>query len=153
MDISQFDSIKTNAKKLELEDPNGQPLLYDTGETEDSETELEECTTDGGIDVSRPVQVPVRAAVTITLVSSDSPEYTTVYKAQVTETIGRVGKRGKSKHNVTGETVAADKLALLVACTKAWTGWQDNGKDFPFSKKNALSLYERLPFVREQVDE
>lgn len=146
MDISQFDSIKTNTRKLELEDHEGNPLMYDTGETEAS-GEFEE-------DGTTPIMQSVNARVTITLVSSDSHEYTSVYKSQVTSTIGKIGRRGKARKNaVTGDTVAEDKLELLTACTKSWVGWQDGGKDFPCNPKNALALYTRLPFVREQVEE
>ncbi len=144
MDISQFDSLKTNTRTLELEGPDDKPLMYDTGETEDSGKKD---------DAGDPIMVPVLGRVTMELVSSDSSEYTSVYKQQVTNTVQRVGKRGKNKHNVTGDSVAQDKLELLVACTKGWTGWQDGGVDFPYSKRNARALLERLPFVREQVDE
>ena len=136
MDISQFDSIKTQVSELQVEGPDDELLTYDTGEKDDEGK-------------------PLHKIVTISLVSSDSSEYTREYKAQVTETISKVAKRaGKGgKFKVTGDSVDADKLELAIACTKGWVGFESNGKDLEFNPKNCRMLYTRLPFVREQVEQ
>ena len=136
MDISQFDSIKTKVSDLQVEGPDGELLTYDTGEKNEE-------------------QKPVHAIVTISVVSSDSSEYTREYKDQVTDTISKVAKRaGKGgKFKVTGQSVDDDKLELSIACTKGWTGFELNGKPLEFNPKNCRMLYARLPFVREQVEQ
>ena len=84
MDISQFDSIKTQVSELEVEGPDGDLLTYDTGEKNDEGN-------------------PVHKIVTISLVSSDSSEYTRAYKDQVTDTIGKVAKRASKGGNDRGK--------------------------------------------------
>ena len=136
MDISQFDSIKTQVSELEVEGPDGDLLTYDTGEKDDENK-------------------PLHKIVTISLVSSDSSEYTRAYKDQVTDTISKVAKRaGKGgKFKVTGDSVDNDKLELAIACTKGWVGFELNGKVLEFDPKSCRMLYTRVPFIREQVEQ
>ncbi len=137
MDISQFDSIKTKVSDLHVEGPDGDMLTYDTGEMTEGDDPK-----------------PLHKVVTISVVSSDSSEYTREYKAQVTETIAKVAKRaGKGgRFKVTGDSVDSDKLDLAIACTKGWKGFELNGKTLEFNPKNCRMLYTRLPFIREQVE-
>lgn len=138
MDLSNFDSIGTTTARVYLEGPDGRPLQYDTGETEkDPET---------GDDK------PVLAQTYIDVVSKDSPEYQRVFKAQVTKSVQRTTKAG-GKVKVTGDTADADRLELLVACTKGWNGFELNGREFPYTQRNANTLYTRFKFIREQVEE
>lgn len=133
MDLSNFQSITTNQRTLEVRDPDGELLKYNTGQNDD----------DGKA---------VMQSCTITLVSEDSPEYQTIFKRQLTENVQRAIKRsGKAK--MTGTQIQNDKMDILVGVTKAWVGFEWNGKDFPFSLKNAREIYTRLPFIKEQVDE
>lgn len=136
MDISQFDSIKTKVSDLQVEGPADELLTYDTGEKNEEGK-------------------PIHSIVTISVVSSDSSEYTREYKDQITETIAKVAKRaGKGgKFKVTGDSVDSDKLDLAIACTKGWKGFELNGKPLEFNPKNCRMLYARLPFVREQVEQ
>lgn len=148
MDISQYDSIQTTTSDMQVEGPRGEPLWYETGELEeehDSSTGLQVLDQEG-----KPALCSVRARVTISLVSRDSPEYVRCYRSQVTNRVEQTGKAGKV--TVTGDSVAEDKLELLIACTKGWTGWEDKGKELKFTPRNVRMLYTRLGFVREQVD-
>ena len=97
--------------------------------------------------------VPEMAQATISLLCSDSSEYQTVYKQQITDNANKLVKRKGKKSGITGDSVDEDKLDLLVACTKAWIGFENNGKPLPFSKQNTRMLYTKLPFIRDQVDD
>lgn len=155
MDISQYESIRTNVPKLELDDPSGKPLMYATGEVEETGEfeEHESDTNENGSPAMVATVRPVMARVTISLVSSDSVEYTSLAKRQLSSAIGRNVKRKGRVNNSAGEQQSDDRLDLAVVCTKAWVGWEDGGKEYPYSKKNALDLYTRLPFVRDQVED
>jgi hypothetical protein len=125
MDLSKFDSLSSSESLLAVEDPEGNPLTWESPSGE--------------------------APVTIALVCCDSPEYVRVHKQQVTDIAERATSR-KSKI-VTGDTAEKDKLDLLVACTKGWQGFTLNGAPFPYNAANARTLYTRYRFIRDQVDE
>ena len=50
------------------------------------------------------------------------------------------------------EEVEQDGLELLAKCTRSWSGVVIDGKDVEFSHSNALMVYERFPWIKEQVD-
>lgn len=50
------------------------------------------------------------------------------------------------------EEIEADRLDLLVACTKGWEGILKNGEPIPFSPENVRKLYTDYPWVSEQVE-
>lgn len=138
MDISNYTSLPTTTAKMEVEDHVGEPVLYKTGNTVTNEDDED---------------VPEMAQATISLVCSDSSEYQAVYKQQITDNAAKLVKRKGKKSGITGDSVDEDKLDLLVACTKAWIGFENNGKPLAYSKQNARMLYTRLFFIRDQVDD
>lgn len=140
-DLSAFTTIESHVCSVTILDPSGlKPLTYKTGEIE---TVLE----GNAIQSEREVQADVQ----IDVVSKDSSEYQKVFKKQVTGTIERVQASG-GKARVTGDSVQDDKIELLVAVTKGWRGFEMHGKEFLFNPKNARYLYEKFPFIREQID-
>ena len=44
-------------------------------------------------------------------------------------------------------------LKRLAACTLSWTGVVDGGKVLECNRENALLVYNRLPFIADQVGE
>ena len=40
---------------------------------------------------------------------------------------------------------------MLVACTKAWKGFKEDGKDIPFEEDNVRDIYTRYPYIRNFV--
>lgn len=50
------------------------------------------------------------------------------------------------------EALENEALDLLSALTLGWTGITANREPYPFSEENARKLYERLPWLREEVD-
>jgi hypothetical protein len=124
MDLSSFKSIATSVAFLQVEGPDGVPLTYTAP--------------DGST-------LPCR----IGLLSQDSAEYVRVSKDQVTAMGAKLGKRGQA--TITGDSAEKDKIDLLVAVTKSWEGFDDDGKPYEFNKKNCRALYERYGFIRDQV--
>lgn len=45
-----------------------------------------------------------------------------------------------------------DDIRLLAACIVGWTGITMDGKEFPFSKENAVLLLGKVPAIKEQID-
>lgn len=55
---------------------------------------------------------------------------------------------------VTPEEMAAEEaenLDIAVAATRGWSGWKNNGEDFPCDAGNARRLYEMSTDVQNQV--
>ena len=52
----------------------------------------------------------------------------------------------------TAAEIEADAIALHAACTKAWRGAVLDGAALECTRDNARTLYQRFPWIREQVD-
>ncbi len=90
-------------------------------------------------------------AVTLTLIGQDAKEYQReVHKA----TNKRLNKRvTKGRIKLSAEEIEGDSLELLIKCTKSWAHITVDGESLEFAQKNVRMLYERFPWIREQVDE
>ncbi len=66
--------------------------------------------------------------------------------------INRRLKGRKTKALDAGEVQEA-AVKKLAACTLSWTGVVDGGKVLECNRENALLVYNRLPFIAEQVAE
>ncbi len=85
--------------------------------------------------------------IKITLNGADSD----TYRKASTELMRRAVRRHE-KGGVLGKDDAVDDVVtILVACTVGWTGLAEDGKDIPFSRKDAKRLYVKYPWLREQV--
>lgn len=131
MDFAQYDQIKERSQegaKLHLRGPDGDPL-YDERKSKGPG--------DRG------------PAVTITLRGQDGEAFR--------EASHRVAKQRLARQLTTGQLVPdpkdleVDALDLLVAATLGWEGVFLEGDYLKFDQANARSLYERFPFVQEQV--
>lgn len=90
--------------------------------------------------------------VTITLFGTDSKEYMKVTHSIQNRRLGkRLGKGGRAK--LTAEEFEVEALELLVASTKAWKHIVVDGQELDCSEKNVRMVYQRFPWIREQVDE
>jgi phage/plasmid-associated DNA primase len=45
-----------------------------------------------------------------------------------------------------------ESVELLAKCTKGWSGITESGKEVPFSYENAVKLYTKYLWLREQID-
>jgi len=48
--------------------------------------------------------------------------------------------------------IEENSIRILAKATIGWTGFTNSGVDFPFNEENAIMLYTRFPFIREQVE-
>lgn len=87
------------------------------------------------------------AAMTITLLGSDSQVFR---KAQNRNLNKRLTKRNVK---MTAEELEAETIDLLAEVTTGWAGFKDpTGNDIACSRQNAVALYSKYPFIREQAD-
>ena len=127
MDLSSLDTVSASAEGacLELRNPVNDAVLRDEKSGE---------------------------PVTITLVGTDSKDYMKITHEIQNRRLGkRLGKGGRMK--TTAEEIEADALELLVASTKSWKHIVVDGAELSFSQANARMLFQRFPWIKEQVDE
>lgn len=86
-----------------------------------------------------------KTPVTITLLAADSAPMLAARNASLNTAAKRGGK-------LTAEAVMADSIRLLAKATTGWDGIGIDEDETPFSYENAVLLYTRFPFIREQVD-
>jgi len=91
--------------------------------------------------------------ITISVLGKDSDDFQKVSRAQNKRRMSKMQKGGF--RNVTTppiEEVESDGIDLLAKCTTGWTGVIIEGKEIKFSVDNAVMVYERFPWIKEQVD-
>jgi hypothetical protein len=91
--------------------------------------------------------------ITITVLGKDSDEFQSVTRAQSKKRMARLNKGGfRAATIITPEEIEQDAISLLAACTKKWSGVVVEGNAIECTTANATMLYERFPWIREQVD-
>ncbi len=91
--------------------------------------------------------------IVITVLGKDSDEFQKVSRAHSKKRMAKLSKGGfRSNASIPLEEIEQDGIALLAACTKAWTGIIIDGKTIDCNLENAQMVYERFPWIREQVD-
>jgi hypothetical protein len=93
----------------------------------------------------------------ITVLGKDSDEFQRVSRAQQKKRMEKMSKGGFRNTNVPVESSEADGIQLLAAVTKSWRQGEKqtitlDGRELDCSKDNAAMIYERFPWIREQVD-
>jgi hypothetical protein len=58
----------------------------------------------------------------------------------------------KGARKITPDERRRIQVEIIAACTLAWRGLEQDGKEWPCTFDNAVTLYEASPAVREQVD-
>jgi len=91
--------------------------------------------------------------IVISVLGKDSDEFQKISRAQSKRRLTKVSKGGfRTNTPVSVEEIEQDGIELLAACTTGWKGIVIEGKEIPFSKENAVDLYARFPWIKEQVD-
>jgi hypothetical protein len=97
--------------------------------------------------------------IVINVLGKDSDEFLKTSRAQQKRRLGKIGKGGfrAAQSQVSPEEMEADGITLLAACTKSWRQGEKatltlEGKELPCTKENAIMVYERFPWIKEQVD-
>lgn len=93
----------------------------------------------------------------ITVLGKDSDEFQKVSRAQQKKRMEKISKGGFRNANVPIEAMESDGLQLLAAVTKSWRQGDKqtvtlDGQELACTKENAVALYERFPWIKEQVD-
>lgn len=91
--------------------------------------------------------------ITIHVLGKDSDEFIKVSRAQSKKRLAKMSKGGfRNTSPVPVEEIDQDSLVLLAACTKSWKGVIVEGKAIECTPDNVVMIYERFPWIREQVD-
>ena len=88
--------------------------------------------------------------IKITLAGADSD----IYRKTVNKNINKRVQRMKPGQSLpfTAEEQEESGLNLLAICTLAWEGVVVEGEALPCTKENAKMIYQRFPWIKEQVD-
>ena len=84
--------------------------------------------------------------ITITLIGTDSKTFRDISKSRATASLK------KKTREIDLDQNESDAVELLAKCTKGWTGITENGKEVVFSFDNAVQLYTKYLWLREQID-
>jgi hypothetical protein len=85
--------------------------------------------------------------ITIRLLGMDSKAFRKATRANQDRRL-----RGTRYRAPTAEELDAEGLELLVKCTISWTGIVLDGSSLDCTPVNVRTLFTRLPWVREQID-
>jgi len=89
--------------------------------------------------------------IIINVLGKDSDEFQKVSRTQSKKRMAKLSKGG-FRSSMPVEEIEQDGLQLLAACTKSWSGVIIDGKEIECNADNAVMLYERFPWIKEQVD-
>ena len=84
--------------------------------------------------------------IKITLIGTDSKTFRDISKSRATASLKKKSREIDLDQN------ESDAVELLAKCTKGWSGITENGKDIPFTHDNAVQLYTKYLWLREQID-
>ena len=84
--------------------------------------------------------------ITITLIGTDSKTFRDISKSRATASLK------KKTREIDLDQNESDAVELLAKCTKGWSGITENGKEVAFSFDNAVQLYTKYLWLREQID-
>ena len=63
------------------------------------------------------------------------------------------GQKGFRNRGFDPEKAEAENIEILAACTLSWKGVLVDGAPLPCSRDNAIKMYTRFPWLREQVEQ
>ena len=84
--------------------------------------------------------------ITITLIGTDSKTFRDISKSRATASLK------KKTREIDLDQNESDAVELLAKCTKGWSGITENGKEVAFSYDNAVRIYTKYLWLREQID-
>ena len=84
--------------------------------------------------------------ITITLIGTDSKTFRDISKIRATMALK------KKTREIDLDQNEQDSIELLARCTKGWSGITENGKEVAFNHENAVDIYTKYLWLREQID-
>ena len=89
----------------------------------------------------------------INVLGKDSDAFQKVSRAQNKKRMAKMQKGGfRNTAPIPIEEIEQDGIDLLAACTTGWAGVIIEGEEIQFSIDNAVMVYERFPWIKEQID-
>lgn len=85
--------------------------------------------------------------ITIRVAGPDSQRQKEAVQRQVDARL-----RSRSNQPMTGEDIQANNLRLLASSVISWNSVMVDGEQMECTAENAARLFQRFPFIREQVD-
>jgi hypothetical protein len=89
--------------------------------------------------------------VTVTVLGVDSKEYRRQTHRAANRRLKQGSRSGRIK--ITAEELEAEAIDLLVSVTMGWTHVEVDGTELECTPQNVRLVYDRFPWLREQVDE
>lgn len=90
--------------------------------------------------------------IVIRVLGKDSDEFNKITRAQNKKRMAKMSKGGFRAGSIPPEEFERDGIELLAACTLSWSGVVIDGEEVKCSKESAAELYERFPWIKEQID-
>ena len=84
--------------------------------------------------------------ITITMIGTDSKTFRDISKSRATASLK------KKTREIDLDQNESEAVELLAKCTKGWSGITENGKEVAFSYDNAVDIYTKYIWLREQID-
>lgn len=91
--------------------------------------------------------------VTLTLAGIDSDRYRAHQRKLQNRRLKSLSRGRGAKLDLDADDLDEESLDTLVACTLDWSGigWESD-KDLPCTPENVKMVYQKLPWLRDQVD-
>lgn len=93
------------------------------------------------------------SSITMKIYGFDNEEVQKTYRRLNNKRLAAVAKSGGRGIRITSEEVEAEAIEKIAASIAGWSGFEEDGKEFPYNKSNAASLLKRLPWLRDQVED
>ena len=95
--------------------------------------------------------------VNIRVLGKDSDEFQRISRAQQKRRMDKLTKGGFRGANIPLESIEQDAIDLLASLTKGWKQEDKapitlDGEELACTKENAVAIYERFPWINEQID-
>lgn len=95
--------------------------------------------------------------VNIRVLGKDSDEFQRISRAQKKRRMDKLIKGGFRGANIPLESIEQDAIDLLASLTKGWKQEDKatitlDGEELACTKENAVAVYERFPWIKEQID-
>lgn len=90
--------------------------------------------------------------ITIGVYGRDSDVFKAINSQQNKARLERIRRAGRVV-SVDTDQMDEEVLDLLAKCSFRWSNVELDGKSLDFSTSNARTVYERFPWIREQVDQ
>ena len=90
-------------------------------------------------------------ALVIMLAGTDSEVYREALKSRARQRLNQQKKKNRAEQTDFDEAERKG-IELLAKCTMGWRNISEDGKELQFNVNNAITIYTKYPWIKEQVD-